>query len=86
MGMEYMKDYQSIKRITLQPVFRMKLKWENSMFHTEYAYMDSIQMFCITEAEYFLHHSRYFYTFHSTVYTSVALSCFISLSDNFVHM
>jgi len=81
-----MKDYQSIKRITLQPVFRMKLKWENSMFHTEYAYMDSIQMFCITEAEYFLHHSRYFYTFHSTVYTSVALSCFISLSDNFVHM
>ena len=56
------------------------------MFHTEYAYMDSIQMCCITEAEYFLHHSRYFYTFHSTVYTSVALSCFISLSDNFVHM
>jgi hypothetical protein len=32
----------STERIILKPVFKMKLKWENSVFHTEYAYINSL--------------------------------------------
>jgi hypothetical protein len=32
----------SIERITQKLVFKMKLKWENSVFDTEYAYINSI--------------------------------------------